>query len=262
MSSLQPSSFALVAGTSVSDESLVPFPERDAKEPPLALEEAIGETVRPIGAWDIPPTCRDNRDRNRWITKHMGELRAHAAKIAVDMEQGVFVRPDGTTWKEGEPFSRKGIAKAMGFSGLQVLVCTEGPQFLRAVEWERTKREANYRMSIQDARPLLRVAVSALLLETVRRSLEEPESFKNSELLDATRKYMVLLGELDGGGQKTKDVRQTVNVFLSQINLLPPDLRKKSLGLFSNELRTIAKAVGAENMSSLEALTAEPVGMR
>lgn len=227
-------------------ENVIPFPEEQAPSGSAVMfDEAIGDTVRPIGAWDIPTTCRDNRDRANWMHKHEPELRKRAAQIAVDMEQGDFVdeRLDHK-WTPGEPYSKRAIAKAMGFSGLRSLVCMEGPDFLRAVEWERTKREANYRMSVTDAKPLLRVAVSALLLETVRRALEEPKSFRNSELLDATRKYITLLAEVDGAGSKPKDVRQTVNIFLSQIDLLPPALREKSLGLFNNELAAITRAAG------------------
>lgn len=239
------------AGIVASDDAIVNLADRIVNAPispedKAAFDAALGDPVRPIGKWDMPThkPGRDNTtvpvtswDELRWLRENERLLRARAAEIAVDMESGQW-----PGWDKPGSYSRTEIAVAMGFSASTDgrLMFMREPDFSRFIEWERYKREANFRMSFSDVRPVLGVTTTALLLETTRRALLDPESFKNSELLDATRKYVALLGEMQEGAQKPKNVRETINVFVQNMNLLPESARKKALGLFANEMKQIA----------------------
>lgn len=204
------------------------------------------DPVEPISARDCPVYATGSvseKDRGRfakWLHDNDERLRRRAAELAVDMEQGAY---DGDVPYEPGSHTKANVAAALGFDRYRQMHkgyrFMREPDWSRALTWERTKREVHYGMSLADTRPVLRTVVSALLIETCRRALEEPASFRNGELLDATRKYLELLGTSEGQSKPT-DVRSTVNVFLQNVQLLPEAARTKALGLFENEIESLS----------------------
>ena len=181
------------------------------------------------------------------VREHFREFCEEAAKIAVDMEQGLWVDPEtGKVWSSGR-FSRTRIGEVMGFPNARFAPPSFllEPHFPKACEWERVKREANMRMSADNVKPLVAVAASGFLMELLDRVLNRPEEISNRELLTETRKYVQMLVDWDAGTNDKPHIQTTINLLIQNIKGLPQGSRAKVMRLVGNEVEHAQLALTA-----------------
>jgi hypothetical protein len=172
-------------------------------------------------------------------------LLERGAELAVDMEEGRYQKADGSYWVGA--YSKSEINVALGgrrvTKGLHHPAWMDEPRFSNWVQFERIKRTAHSKMSIDEAKPLVAVGAGALLLELVKRALTKPESIGNRELFLETRKWVELLKDIDDRQEDKSDPRTIINNFFLSVNRLPKGAGEKAMALFETDLtRTMAAA--------------------
>ena len=188
-------------------------------------------------------------------------MRQQAAKIAVDMERGIYINTDGSNWKGG--YSRTKVARDLGYTvGNGILPKPfESPDFERAVEWERIKRDASYRVALKEALPQTDVVLGGLLHEAQRRVLSgEVRKIDDRVLFGELRQYMAMKSQHEASLNPRGDIHITINDFRKQIEQLPAEAREVALGLFANEMRMISDATKVVDGMGLEARPVRKTG--
>jgi hypothetical protein len=167
-----------------------------------------------------------------------------AAEVAVDMERGIYRRANGQPWKGG--YSKVEIAFSMGYTARKpngkLPTFFKEPLFSRAVEWERRKRDATFRVSMKEAMPMLDSVVGGFLMEALRRVLLHPETIPSHVLFPELRKYIEMKGEYEGAFNVRPDVQQSINVFYQNVNGLPEEARAAALEMFKREMASLMDA--------------------
>lgn len=171
-------------------------------------------------------------------------LRAHAAVIAVDMERGVY-RKGGRPWTNGISITE--IMRAMGYyirpsdnrRNFTPVIFKE-PEWGRAVEWERIKRDASYRLEMEGLMPLMRVGLNAMLFEVIRRAMVDPQNIPSHVLFAETRKMMDVVAEF-GRQKKASEVDDMMAKFMETVKHLPEGAREIAVQAFQTEVRMLFK---------------------
>lgn len=181
------------------------------------------------------------------------KLRAQAAVIAIDMEQGRWVDHNtGQRWPEGKALSRTRIAQAMGYSAANgnVLAFMREPEWTRALECERIRRETDGTLTPQRLSYLLSVANRGMLAEITRRVLLEPEAIPDRTLFTEARKFIEMQAALGPSGDGKGDVEAQINAFMAQVRLLPPAAREQALHGLKNDLDRIVSTIQSLNIGA------------
>jgi hypothetical protein len=159
--------------------------------------------------------------------------------LAVDMERGVYIKPgEKRPWDRG--YSRGEVARAMGYSpnnGLPAIF--EEPEFSRAIEWERLRRDAVYRLEMQAMMPVLKAGSTALIMEVTRRAFVEPEKIPANVLFAEARKFVTMVAEFGSDQSKDHDVQKQINNFFISVDGLPEEGRAAAGGIMREELKRI-----------------------
>lgn len=159
------------------------------------------------------------------------ELREQAAAIAVDMEQGLWVDPDSRErWPVGRPVSKTAVARAMGYrvANRSTLSFMAEPQWSRALQFERLRREATSSADAGKVRQLVTLIANGLLLEAYRRVLLVPETIADRVLIVEARQYVEMGASLSGG--EPAHAREDQYAALSAtLRRLPPSARVQFL---------------------------------
>lgn len=196
----------------------------------------------------IGGTATKKRSELAWYARNnKSELRAQAAVMWVDMEDGLIPKPAGDAGKGAWP-SKNLIVQSLGFAGTlrYMPAFVSEPEFGRAVEFERIKRVAqgSSRMSKDEIAVLASMIARAGMIEAARRFVLEPEKIGTRDLLPETRNYAKLAAEVQGSDGAQGSVHQTINLFVQASDRLPPKARAKFLGIFDDSMRRMALAAG------------------
>lgn len=187
-------------------------------------------------------------DRARYARINRDELRAQAASMWVDMEEGI-TEGVASGAAAGGP-SKNLIARNLGFEGTRTYMPAflAEPEFGRAVEFERVRRvtQGSSQMTKREIGVLSSMIARAGLLEAARRFVLEPQKLRTRELLPETRNYARLAADVadTSGGGEGRGVHQTINVFFQAAERLPPRAREKFLGIFEQSMDRMALAAG------------------
>lgn len=164
-------------------------------------------------------------------------MRQSAARIAIDMERGTYIRKDGKAWTG--PYSKWEIAEAIGYNSKHnqhLPKIFDEPYFSRYVEYERTVRDASYRMAMREAMPMLDPVISGFMIEALRRVLITPDKIPDNVLFTELRKFMQMKGEYEGAFSTPEDVKTLILNFNLQADKLPEEARSKALEIFKREM--------------------------
>lgn len=168
-------------------------------------------------------------------------MRNAAAKIAVDMERGQYIKKkNGQAWSG--PYNKWEIAEALGYnarSNSHLPKIFNEPHFSRYVEYERTVRDAGYRMAMREAMPMLDPIISGFMIEALRRVLIEPEKIADNVLFTEMRKFMTMKGEYEGAFNAPEDVKTLILNFNMQTDKLPEEARQKAVEIFKREMASL-----------------------
>jgi hypothetical protein len=178
------------------------------------------------------------------------EFRERAAQIAVDMERGIFMsrsrKADHHMEPWSGPYSRPTIAHTIGFNMAngKLPKCLRSPEFERAVEWERIRRDAAYRITLKEAAPQLDVVMGGFLREAQRRVLtKRVETIDDRTVFGELRRLFELKSGIESANDpRGANVQQTVNDFRTQILLLPPEAQETAMALFRQQLARLSSA--------------------
>lgn len=181
------------------------------------------------------------------------KLRAQAAVIAIDMEQARWVDPNtGQRWPEGKALSRTRIAQAMGYSVAdgRPLAFMREPEWTRALEYERIRRETDGTLTPQRLSYLLSVANRGMLAEITRRVLLEPEAIPDRTLFTEARKFIEMQAALVNPGSG-KDLEASLGTFMAQIRLLPPAAREHALRALRGDMDRLVNTIRSLGLGQL-----------
>lgn len=174
------------------------------------------------------------------------QLRRHAAILAVDMERGMYRKEskDSREWKGS--YSIAEIMRAMGYyvrengkRGNNPVIFRE-PEWSRAVEWERLKRDASYRQEIDGLMPMMKVGLNAMLMQIIERALVRPESIPDHVLFPETRKMMDMVAEF-GKQKQESELDNMAEQFMKTVKGLPEGAREIAIQAFQTEVRMLIR---------------------
>jgi hypothetical protein len=177
------------------------------------------------------------------------QYRERAAVIAVDMERGLFVRTNPQSgqkeaWTGG--YQRTAIGKQLGFKvhNGKLPKCLRSPEFERAVEWERIRRDAAYRVTLKEALPQLDVVMGGFLREAQRRVLSKRvEQIDDRVVFGELRRLIAMKAETEGAtSPRGQGVHITINEFRAQIAQLPEEAQAIAIGLYKKQLERLSGA--------------------
>ena len=239
------------------ERGLAPGPMPPPLPPPLTDEKRAQMRANQRTATGELKSIVGKRDKSM--------LRERAAGIAIDMEEHRFIdRRNGKPWAGS--YSKSEIAVAMGYSKPNPLgakgnstkypVFLHEPEFSRFVDYERIKRTAKSKMSLEEARPIASIIAGALMLELARRALTEPKNIANRELLMETRKYIGMLAEMEKPEERGGDVQNTINIFLTSVEGLPPLAKKRAMELFDSDIARLTALSGRSKVVDTTAKSA------